>query len=71
MIEWLKALFRGRRYTVTVSYDTKYGNSDDKVYTNVRKISKQTWKELKFITEDKKVVDIRSNSGLHYRIEEQ
>lgn len=58
-------------FKITVTYDTKFGNQDDVVFENVSKISKQTMKELNFITADKKAVNFRANSGLNYRIEEE
>lgn len=71
MWSWIKAWWHGKRYTVTVSYDTKFGNVDDKIFHGVRKIKKNTWKELIFITADKKLITVRSASGLLYRIEEE
>ena len=65
---WIKSLFT-TRYTILVSYDSQWGNADDKIYTGVRSIQKQTFKELKFITEDKRPVHIKANSGLNYKIE--
>lgn len=58
-------------YKITVSYDSKFGNSDDVVYENVPVITKQTWRELNFITADKKAVNFKANAGLNYRIEEE
>jgi len=58
-------------FKITVSYDSKFGNSDDIVYEGVPKILKQTWKELNFITADKKSVNVRANAGLNYRVEEE
>ena len=58
-------------YKITVSYDSKFGNSDDVVYENVPAITKQTWRELNFITADKKSVNFKANAGLNYRIEEE
>lgn len=69
MWEWILSWFK-KRYTVTVSYDTKFGNVDDKIFQGVRKIKRSTWKELSFITAEKKLITVRSASGLHYRIEE-
>lgn len=65
---WLISLFQ-TRYTIHVSYDSQWGNADDKVFDNVRSIQKQTFKELKFITDDKRPVHIKANSGLNYKIE--
>ena len=58
------------RYRVFVSYDNQWGNDDDRMYSNVKKILKQNFKELKFIDEDGSQVIIRAASGLKYRIEE-
>jgi hypothetical protein len=71
MWAWLKSLFTKPTYTITVSYDTQFGNGDDKVWNGIKTITKQTWKELHFVTTDKKKVQIRSNAGLNYRIEEE
>jgi len=58
-------------HKITVSYDSKFGNKDDVIYEGVKKITKQTWKELIFLTAEEKVVHIRANAGLNYRIEEE
>lgn len=58
-------------YKITVSYDSKFGNSDDVVYEGVPVINKQTWRELNFLTADKKAVNFKANAGLNYRIEEE
>lgn len=71
MWDWIKSWFIGSRYTITVSYDTKFGNIDDKTFTGVLKIKKSTWKELSFITREKKLVTVRATNGLLYRIEEE
>lgn len=65
---WLVSLF-STRYKITVSYDNVWGNEDDKVYNNVRKVLKQNFKEIKFIDENKNTVIIRGSSGLKYIIE--
>lgn len=67
---WIKSFFT-LRYTVTVSFDSQWGNEDDQLYTGVRKIIKANFKELKFRTEDKKTVHIRGMNGLRYRIEDE
>lgn len=67
ILEW----FRGPTYKITVSYDSKFGNKDDITYTRASKLTKQNWKELSFTDKDNKKVTIRSNSGLHYRIEQE
>lgn len=58
------------RYRIFVSYDNQWGNDDDRMYSNVKKILKQNFKELRFIDEDGSLVVIRAASGLKYRIEE-
>lgn len=67
---WIKSFFT-LRYTVTVSFDSQWGNEDDQIYTGVRKIIKSNFKELKFRTEDKRTVHIRGMNGLRYRIEDE
>lgn len=67
ILEW----FRGPTYKITVSYDSKFGNKDDITYIRASKLTKQNWKELSFTDKDNKKVTIRSNSGLHYRIEQE
>ena len=44
--KWLKSLFM-TQYKVVVSFDSEYGNNDDKVYIT-KKIITQTEKHLKF-----------------------
>lgn len=63
-------LFR-TRYIVSVSYNSQWGDADDKTYTDVRKIIKTTDKILEFTDKDKNRVVIRSAAGLNYRIEVQ
>ena len=58
------------RYNIFVSYDNQCGNEDDRMYTSVKKIVKQNFKELKFIDSDGSLITIRAESGLKYRIEE-
>jgi len=65
---WLISLFQ-TRYTIQVSYDQQWGNADDQVYEHVRSIQKQTFKELKFITDDKRMIHIKGSNGLRYKIE--
>mgnify|MGYP005621634773 CR=1 FL=1 len=59
------------RFTVTVSFDNQFGNADDQTYTHVRKIIKSNFKELKFRTDDKRVVHIKGMNGLRYKIEDE
>ena len=65
---WLISLFQ-TRYTIHVSFDSQWGNSDDQEFKHVRKIIKSNFKELKFRTDDKREVHIRSMNGLRYKIE--
>ena len=67
---WVTSLFQ-TRYTIHVSYDSQWGNSDDQIFEHVRKIIKQNFKEIKFRTHDKRVVHIRGMNGLRYKIEEE
>jgi len=67
---WFLDLFR-TRYIVSVSYNSQWGDADDKIYTDVRKIIKTTDKILEFTDKDKNRVVIRSAAGLNYRIEVQ
>ena len=60
-----------KRYTVTVSYDSQWGNEDDQEWIHVRKIIKANFKELKFRTDDKRTIHIKGMSGLRYRIEDE
>ena len=67
---WLSS-FWTLRYTIHVSYDSQWGNEDDQMYEHVRKIIKSNFKELKFKTQDSRVVHIRGMNGLRYKIEEE
>ena len=67
---WLTRLF-STRYTIVVSFDQQWGNADDQVYEHVRKVIKANFKELRFVTEDKRKVHIRGMAGLRYKIEEE
>ncbi len=66
--KWLKSLFM-TRYKVVVSFDSEYGNNDDKTYIT-KKIITQTEKHLKFKDERGYLKEYRSSSGLNYTIEE-
>ena len=68
--KWLIRLFQ-IRYTITVSFDNQWGNADDQVYEHVRKVIKANFKELKFRTDDKRVIHIRGMQGLRYKIEDE
>jgi len=71
-IAWLWKWWTAKpTFKVTVSYDSKFGNLDDVVYEHVPKVVKSTWKELIFVTAEKKTVNIKANGGLNYRIEEE
>lgn len=70
MLNWLKKLFKGKTYTITVSCNNRYGDSDDKSWPNAKNIMIANWKELKFKTVDKKLVHVKDTNGLHYRIEQ-
>ncbi len=63
--------FFSTRYTIHVSYDQQWGNSDDQTFEHVRKIIKSNFKEIKFKTEDYRIVHIRGMNGLRYKIEEE
>lgn len=67
---WLTRLF-STRYTIVVSFDQQWGNADDQIYEHVRKVLKANFKELRFVTEDKRKVHIRGMAGLRYKIEEE
>ena len=66
--KWLKSLFM-TRYKVVVSFDSEYGNNDDKVYIT-KKIITQTEQHLKFKNERGYLKEYRSSSGHNYTIEE-
>ena len=57
------------RYKVTVSFNSIYGDSDDRVFIT-RKVLIQKEKHLKFRDDDGKIVEYRSSGGLNYIIEE-
>jgi len=67
---WLSSFWKVR-YTITVSYDSQWGNEDDQVYYHVKKIIKANFKELKFRDENKKTVHLRGMNGLKYKIEDE
>jgi len=69
-IQWFLRLFQ-KRYTIYVSFDSQWGNEDDQVYMHVRKVIKANFKELKFRTDDKRVIHIRGMQGLRYKIEDE
>ena len=55
------------RYKLTVSYNAVYGDADDSTYI-VRKFYTKKEKYLRFLTEDRQIVEIRGAEGLNYRI---
>ena len=57
------------RYKVTVSFNSVYGDSDDRVFIT-RKVLIQKEKHLKFRDDNGKIVEYRSSGGLNYIIEE-
>jgi hypothetical protein len=65
---WILSLF-STRYTVSVSYNSQWGDADDKIYHNVKKIIKTTDRILEFTDEEGNRCIIRSAAGLNYRIE--
>lgn len=65
---WIKSFFQ-TRYKVTVSFNTQYGDSDDRTYVT-KKVMVQKEKHLKFVNEDGKMIEYRSSSGLNYIIED-
>lgn len=70
LYNWILSFFK-TQYTIFVSYDSQFGNQDDRVFNHVKSIQTQTFKELKFVDENKKLIHIKSESGLKYRIEEE
>ena len=77
LINWFKDLWLrilrwfSTRYTIQITYDSQWGNLDDQLFEHVRKIRKSTFKELRFLTEDRREVHIRDMNGLKYKIEEE
>ena len=77
LINWFKDLWLrilrwfSTRYTIQITYDSQWGNLDDQLFVHVRKIRKSTFKELRFLTEDRREVHIRDMNGLKYKIEEE
>ena len=67
---WLKIVsFFSPRWKVEVSYNKQWGDTDDKTFI-VKKFYQKKEKFLKFKTDRNDVVEIRSATGLNYRIEE-
>ena len=65
---WVKSFFT-TRYKITVSFNSVYGDADDRVFI-AKKIITQKEKHLKFRNEDNKVVEYRSSGGLNFIIED-
>ena len=63
---WLVSWF-SKRLRLDVSYNKEWGDTDDRQYI-VKKFLIKKDKHLKFITHTKEVIEIRSPSGLNYRI---
>lgn len=69
MWNWIKSLFRGPQFKVIVSFNTQWGDADDKEFIT-KKIMIQKENYLKFRTIEGKMVEFRASAGLNYRIEE-
>ena len=65
---WFKSLFT-TQYKITVSFNTQYGDGDDKIYI-VKKILVSKEKHLKFRDEHDKIIEYKSSVGLNYIIED-
>ena len=63
---WLKSLFI-TYYSIKVSYNSTWGDSDDQEFIVKRFIKKQP-KFVSFITEEGDLVEISGAEGLNYRI---
>tara|TARA_R100001510_G_C7655980_1_gene215541 strand:- start:3651 stop:3935 length:285 start_codon:yes stop_codon:yes gene_type:complete len=57
------------RYKLLVSYNSTWGDSDDREFV-VKKFHKKQEKYLSFTTDDGELVEIRGADGLNYRIEQ-
>ena len=55
------------RWDLTVSYNKEWGDSDDRKYV-VKKFLIKKDNHLKFRTHENDVVEVKSPSGLNYRI---
>ncbi len=58
-----------KRYKVTVSFNSVYGDADDRTYIT-KKVLIQKEKHLKFRDENGKIVEYRSSGGLNFIIED-
>ena len=65
---WLTAWFI-TYYTLKVSYNATWGDSDDQEFI-VRKFYKKQPNFLRFKTQEGDIVEIRGAEGLNYRIQE-
>ena len=65
---WLKSLFI-TYYSLKVSYNATWGDSDDQEFI-VKKFIKKQPNFVSFITEDGELVEIRGAEGLNYRIQQ-
>jgi len=68
IFKWIIHQFR-KRYKVTVSFNTLYGDSDDKVHIT-KKLLVQKENHLKLRDENNMEIEYRSSGGLNYIIEE-
>ena len=67
---WLKIVsFFSPRWKVEVSYNKQWGDTDDKTFI-AKKFYQKKEKFLKFKTDSNDKIEIRSATGLNYRIEE-
>jgi hypothetical protein len=65
---WLKSLFI-TYYSLKVSYNATWGDSDDQEFI-VKKFIKKQPKFISFITEEGEFVEISGADGLNYRIQQ-
>tara|TARA_X000001382_G_C3010852_1_gene128443 strand:- start:31 stop:282 length:252 start_codon:yes stop_codon:yes gene_type:complete len=65
---WLKSFFI-TYYSLKVSYNATWGDSDDQEFI-VKKFIKKQPKFISFITEEGELVEISGADGLNYRIQE-
>ena len=63
---WLKSLFI-TYYSIKVSYNSTWGDSDDQEYI-VKKFIKKQPKFVSFITDEGDLIEISGAEGLNYRI---
>ncbi len=63
---WLKSLFV-TYYSIKVSYNSTWGDSDDQEYI-VKKFIKKQPKFVSFITDEGDLIEISGAEGLNYRI---